>query len=217
VKPPVTTDGAKPLVTTDGVKPPVTTDGAKPPVTTDGAKPPVTTDGVKPPVTTDGAKPPVTTDGAKPPVTINGAKPPQTAPQLSTDQASQAVASVLSVLGNNVLPVLFGVLGTLIGALRSIQSKVQDSLLTPRDFVSTLMGLPIGAAAGLAVGLFLNPSSAPVTGAAGLTGGLNLSASGLGFLAGYGSNRFFGFLSDVLDRVFSFASPHNSPAGGQPS
>jgi hypothetical protein len=212
-KPPGTTDGPKPPGTTEGPKPPGTTDGAKPPGTTDGAKPPGTTDGAKPRGTTDGLKPPGTTDGPKPP----GSPPAKTAPQdrPTADQAAQSVASILSVLGNNGLPVLLGVLGNMIAALRTIQSKVQDSLLTPRDFVATLMGLPIGAAAGLAVGLFLNPSSAPVSGAAGLTGGLNLTASGLGFLAGYGSNRFFGFLSDVLDRVFSFASPRNSPAGGQ--
>jgi hypothetical protein len=55
----------------------------------------------------------------------------------------QSATSVLSAFSTYVLPMMFGLLGTLIAALRSIQNKVRDSLLEPRDLVLMLLGLPL--------------------------------------------------------------------------
>jgi len=38
---------------------------------------------------------------------------------------------------------MFGVLGTVIGAFRSIQAKIRDSELAPRDLGLTVLGLPL--------------------------------------------------------------------------
>jgi hypothetical protein len=64
------------------------------------------------------------------------------------------------------------------------------------------LGIPMGLVAGIAVGLFFSPSSVPVQGSGAVAGDLTLTASGLGFLAGYASQTFFHFIDDLLKRVF---------------
>ncbi len=119
------------------------------------------------------------------------------------DRPEATVASVLSLFSTYVLPAMFGLLGTLAAIMRSIQAKVRDSLLGPRDFPLTALGLVIGPVAGLAVGLFFTPTEATTSGATGLAGSVSLSASGLGFLAGYGADAFFKFVDALLMRVFA--------------
>lgn len=108
-------------------------------------------------------------------------------------------AALLSVFANYVLPLMFGILGAGVRMLRVIQYKLRDSLLGPRDLVLTFIGLLIGAIAGVAVGLYLAPSDVTLGGSA---GNLTLTASGLGFLAGYGSDHFLKMLDGLLDRIF---------------
>jgi hypothetical protein len=74
----------------------------------------------------------------------------------------ERVASTISVLATYVLPVLFGILGAMVGAIRSIQRSIRESELAPRDLAVTVMGIPVGAVAGLAVGLFLISSGEPL-------------------------------------------------------
>jgi hypothetical protein len=119
------------------------------------------------------------------------------------DRPEAAVAWVLSLFSTYVLPAMFGFLGTLAAMMRAIQAKVRDSLLGPRDLPLTALGLVIGPVAGLAVGLFYTPSGATTNGIAGLSSSVSLSASGLGFLAGYGADAFFKFVDALLVRVFA--------------
>jgi hypothetical protein len=119
------------------------------------------------------------------------------------DRPEATVASMLSLFSTYVLPAMFGLIGTLAAIMRSIQAKVRDSLLGPRDFPLTALGLVIGPVAGLAVGLFFTPSEATTSGATGLAGSVSLSASGLGFLAGYGAEAFFRFVDALLMRMFA--------------
>jgi hypothetical protein len=120
-----------------------------------------------------------------------------------TMKPEQSMVSVISIYSNYVLPMMFGVLGTLVMAFRSIQGQVRDSTLSPRELWNTLLALPLGIVAGLAVGLFYSPSAAPaVAGADGLAANLSLTTCGLGFLAGYGSNPFFNSLDSILKSVF---------------
>jgi hypothetical protein len=121
----------------------------------------------------------------------------------AADRPEATVAAVLSLFSTYVLPAMFGLIGTLAAIMRSIQAKVRDSLLGPRDFPLTALGLVIGPVAGLAVGLFFTPSEATTSGATGLAGSVSLSASGLGFLAGYGADAFFKFVDALLVRVFA--------------
>jgi hypothetical protein len=123
----------------------------------------------------------------------------------------QTATSILSVFTTYILPMMFALLGTLIGAFRAILNRIANSELAPRDFVRMMLGIPTGLVAGVAVGLFLSPSSVPVQGSGGLAGQLTLTASGLGFLAGYASQSFFTYLDNVVATVFPNTAPGNAP------
>jgi hypothetical protein len=124
-------------------------------------------------------------------------------PQPLDSMPEQSVTWVLTLFGAYVLPAMFGLLGTIASIVRVLQTKARDSLLGPRDLSLSLLGLLIGPLAGLAVGLFYAPSPAVTPGVGGLASSITLTASGLGFLAGYGSDVFFKFLDALLTRVFA--------------
>jgi hypothetical protein len=122
----------------------------------------------------------------------------------------QTATSILAVFTTYVLPMMFALLGTLIGAFRAILNRIRDGELAPRDLIRMKIGIPTGLVAGIAVGLFLSPSSVPVQGAGGVAGQFTLTASGLGFLAGYASQSFLQFLDSLLGTVFPDASASNA-------
>lgn len=124
----------------------------------------------------------------------------------------QTATSIITVFTTYVLPMMFALLGTLIGAFRAILNRIRDRELTPRDLVQMKMGMPTGLVAGIAVGLFLSPSTVPVLGEGGVAGQLTLTASGLGFLAGYASRSFFRFLDNILGTVFPEGSTRSTAA-----
>lgn len=154
------------------------------------------------------------------PVQDTPKEPPQAAPprrqptQEIKDNATywQTATSVLSVFTTYILPMMFALLGTLIGAFRAILNRIANSELAPRDFVRMLLGIPTGLVAGIAVGLFLSPSSVPIQGSGSVAGQLTLTASGLGFLAGYASQSFFTYLDNVMSTVFPNTTESNAPA-----
>ena len=111
------------------------------------------------------------------------------------------VSDVLSVYSAYILPMMFGLLGTIIAAIRKIQDQVGKSELHPRDFLLTALLVPMGAVAAVAVGLFFSPSGAGLAGEEKLSGNLSLTAGGIGFLAGYGSPAFFSLMDDLLKQV----------------
>jgi hypothetical protein len=130
-----------------------------------------------------------------------------------TMQGETSVISLLAVFSNFVLPMMFGVLGTFVAAIRLVQIKVRDSTLSPLDFWSTLLSLPLGMVAGVAVGLFFSPTSAPTTGGGSAAVDLTMTTGGLGFLAGYASQTFF----DMLDLMKKNAFPMNNTAPKPPA
>jgi hypothetical protein len=119
----------------------------------------------------------------------------------------QIATGILTVFTTYVLPMMFALLGSLIGAFRAIMARIGAGELGPRDFVRMKSGIVTGLVAGIAVGLFLSPSSVPAQGAGGVAGQLTLTASGLGFLAGYASHSFFNYLDRVVSAVFPPSSP----------
>jgi hypothetical protein len=129
-----------------------------------------------------------------------------------TVDKEQSVASLLSVFSNFVLPMMFGVLGTFVAAIRLVQLNVRDSTLSPRDLSSTILSLPLGMVAGVAVGLFYSPSTGSMTGGGNAAANLTMTTSGLGFLAGYGSQTFF----DMLDGLKKNAFASNGAAAKPP-
>jgi hypothetical protein len=130
-------------------------------------------------------------------------------------QGEESVGSLLSVFSNFVLPMMFGVLGTFVAAIRLVQINVRDSTLSPRDFWSTLLSLPLGMVAGVAVGLFYSPATAPISGSGSAAVNLTMTTSGLGFLAGYASQTFFDMLDSLKKNAFTTngtGSKPNTPA-----
>ena len=117
------------------------------------------------------------------------------------------IAANLLVYGTYILPMMFGVLGTLVAALRAVHDKIRDNLLAPRDLLLTLTSLPIGAVAGLAVGLFFRYQAGLASELSGLPSAASLSAAGLAFLAGYAADAFFSFLNSVRSQVFKATNP----------
>ncbi|MFC6789045.1 hypothetical protein ACFQE0_05010 [Methylobacterium komagatae] len=112
-----------------------------------------------------------------------------------------SIAGVLSVTSNYLLPILFGLSGSIVAVIRSIQNKINENVLVPRDRALTMIRLPLGMVAGVCVGLFLSPDDVSKN-AAGL-GGFTLSASGIAFLAGYGAEAFFRTLDAIVERIFA--------------
>lgn len=119
-----------------------------------------------------------------------------------TMQKEASIVSLVSVFSNFVLPMMFGVLGTFVAAIRLVQFNVRESILSPRDLWSTLLSLPLGMVAGVAVGLFYSPASAPGIGGGISAVDLTMTTSGLGFLAGYGSQTFFDLLDSLKKNAF---------------
>jgi hypothetical protein len=134
-----------------------------------------------------------------------------TAPTLQQNRAGDVVARqedvqsitlVLSAYASYVLPVLFGLVGTIASFLRDISNRITGSILSPRDETLAIIRLILGAIAGLAVGLFFTPSTTAAQISAG-AGVLTLSASGIAFLAGYGADGFFRLMDALITRLFS--------------
>ncbi|RDJ98073.1 hypothetical protein [Paraburkholderia lacunae] len=121
----------------------------------------------------------------------------------------QSITLVLSAYASYVLPVMFGVVGTIASFLRDIGNRLTGSTLAPRDETLAIIRLILGAIAGLAVGLFFTPASvaAQVSSGAGV---LTLSASAIAFLAGYGADGFFRMIDGMITRVFSLDRPDKS-------
>jgi hypothetical protein len=117
--------------------------------------------------------------------------------------------SVLTVFSGYILPLFYGLLGTIVGAFRSIQDKVRNGELGPRDLGSTVTGMLLGSVAGLVVGILVSPDSVAAGGGNAL-GNVTLTASGLAFLAGYASQSFFRFIDGVIAKTFPADVPETS-------
>ncbi len=113
------------------------------------------------------------------------------------------IAPVLVVLGNYVLPVIFAVLGAAAFVVLDFYGKLRDSMLAPRDHVLSWIRLVLGSVIGACIGLFFSSYGPPMQGnQADLIGALTLSASSIGFLAGFGVEGVFALLETLVKRVF---------------
>ena len=125
-----------------------------------------------------------------------------------TQEDVQSITLVLSAYASYVLPVLFGLVGTIASFLRDISNRITANILSPRDETLAIIRIILGAIAGLAVGLFFTPASSAAQISSG-AGVLTLSASGIAFLAGYGADGFFRMIDGMITRVFSLDQNHN--------
>ena len=120
----------------------------------------------------------------------------------SDEKVAQWATTVTGLMGNYLLPVLYGWLGALGFVLRRLNRQLADCLLTPRDLRANHIRLLLGTVTGACIGLFVNSS----TGAATLTGlggaAVTLSASGIAFIAGYGVEGVFKMLDTLVNHLF---------------
>ncbi len=115
------------------------------------------------------------------------------------------LAVVISVFTHYIVPMMFGVLGTIAGVIRTIWNRIGANTLCPLDRRLWVASVPLGVVASLSIGLILTPSTSPVQGVTNVAASVTLSASALAFLAGYGADAFFAMIDELLRRVFALS------------
>lgn len=128
------------------------------------------------------------------------------------DEAAQRLATfqraqmVIDVLQRYILPLLYGLLGSCVYALRTLATQIRGRTYTEAANIDFNLRMCIGALSGLIVGWFV----APEPGGGALA---TLSPSALAFLAGYSIDLLF----SALDRILAaFSSGGESTRAEEP-
>ncbi len=124
----------------------------------------------------------------------------------------QWVAALFQILGGVILPIFYGMLGAGAAVVRTISAKIRESVLAPRDRMLAIIQLVLGAVIGGCIGLFITPGGAGTNAEPGLLGAVQLSASALCFVAGFGVDSVFAALELMIRRVFNVSDPARTPA-----
>jgi hypothetical protein len=121
----------------------------------------------------------------------------------------QWAADLITVLGNFVLPMMYGFLGATTAVVLGIQGKLRESRLAPREKRMSQVQLVLGIIVGACIGLFMSPSAPDAASTAAGAGGsvvggsaVALSSSALSFLAGFGVEAVFCNLRNMLQVMF---------------
>ncbi len=114
--------------------------------------------------------------------------------QLTAEKALLNSKSILEVLSQYVLPLLYGLLGSLAYILRTLSRDIRNVTFTRGSAIRYSLRWPLGMLGGVTVGLFFDPAH--------LTGVAAITPLGLAFLAGYGVELFFTGL-DRMVRAFT--------------
>ncbi|WP_158924372.1 hypothetical protein [Acidisphaera sp. S103] len=136
------------------------------------------------------------------PATFEEALPFDKSYDIHSETVEQLAAARIGVIGNYILPVLYGIIGSLGFVLRQFNRNLADRLLTSRESRASHIKIMLGAMSGACIGLFFNNSAgaAQVSGVGGAA--VTLSASAIAFLAGYGVEAVFKSLDALLIHVF---------------
>jgi hypothetical protein len=127
------------------------------------------------------------------------------------ERREQWSANLLAILGNYVLPMMYGFLGAAAAAMLNLNQKIRSSRLSPRDPRMNQVQLVLGVITGACIGLFLTPSGIGASGAALSGSSVALSASALSFLAGFGVEGVFKMLQNISVTAFG-GQPHMQPS-----
>ena len=111
--------------------------------------------------------------------------------------------SALAVFSQYVLPLLYGLLGSLAYILRTLSSEIQNVTFTRGSEIRYSLRWPLGMLGGVTVGLFFDPAD--------LTGLAAITPLGLAFLAGYGVELLFAGL-DRMVSAFTGEGPERPKA-----
>jgi hypothetical protein len=129
--------------------------------------------------------------------------------------SEQVGSALLSALGVYYLPVMFGVLGGAVYAVRRLNQKILSSELHPRDWRHALFRIFMAFLLGGCIGLFFSPEGTTVNGP---NGKVTLSIAAISFLAGYSVEVVFRFFDAVITqalRVVSAVAPGSEPAAAR--
>lgn len=111
--------------------------------------------------------------------------------QLDVEDALVNSKSMLAILSQYFLPLLYGLLGALAYILRTLSREIQNVTFTRGSEIRYSLRWPLGMLGGVTVGLFFDPAD--------LSGLAVITPLGLAFLAGYGVELLF----TGLDRMVS--------------
>ena len=112
------------------------------------------------------------------------------------EMALLATKSVLGIFNQYLLPLLYGLLGSLAYILRTLTREIHEVTYTRDSNVGYRLRWPLGMLAGVTIGWFFDPDT--------LEGTASITPLGLAFLAGYSVELLF----TGLDRVVgAFTGP----------
>jgi hypothetical protein len=131
------------------------------------------------------------------------------------ERREQWSANLLAILGNYVLPMMYGFLGAAAAAMLNLNQKIRSARLSPRDPRMNQVQLVLGVITGACIGLFLTPSGIGASGATLSGSSVALSASALSFLAGFGVEGVFKMLQNISITAFG-GQPHMQPSQPRP-
>ncbi|WP_439576219.1 hypothetical protein [Elioraea sp.] len=125
--------------------------------------------------------------------------------------SEQVGRALLNALGVYYLPVLFGVLGGAVYAVRRLNQKIISSELHPRDWRHALFRIFMAFLLGGCIGLFFSPEGTKVDGP---NGEIALSIAALAFLAGYSVEVVFRFFDMLITQALRIVHAVAPAAGG---
>jgi hypothetical protein len=114
--------------------------------------------------------------------------------QLAVEVALLNSKSTLAILSQYVLPLLYGLLGSLAYILRTLSTEIQNVTFTRGAEIRYSLRWPLGMLGGVTVGLFFDPAD--------FSGLAVITPLGLAFLAGYGVELLFTGLDRIV-RAFT--------------
>jgi hypothetical protein len=118
------------------------------------------------------------------------------------EMALLATKSVLGIFNQYLLPLMYGLLGSLAYILRTLTREIHDVTYTQDSNVGYRLRWPLGMLAGVTIGWFFDPDA--------LEGAASITPLGLAFLAGYSVELLF----TGLDRIVgAFTGPQGQVKG----
>lgn len=119
--------------------------------------------------------------------------------QLKVEVALLNSQSLLAVIGQYFLPLLYGILGSLAYILRTLSTEIQNVTFTRGSEIRYSLRWPLGMLGGITVGLFFAPEN--------FSGLAVITPLGLAFLAGYGVELLFTALDKIVQAFIGANSP----------
>jgi hypothetical protein len=119
---------------------------------------------------------------------------------LEQKQVEQWAIAVVTVLGNYLMPVLYGLIGSITFVLRNYYNRLAAYVLWPRDLRINFIRLWLGVLIGGCIGLVTSSNAAQANGI--LEEATTMYTSAFALLGGYSVDGLFRALDAVITQVF---------------